>query len=322
MGGTTSRLGLFMIGRESIELEGSLELKTAAFSSFFNLLKKAAEIDLRFSLAQVQGCVFAVPGPLEDEDVVVLTNVEWTIPVAVLRKQYPQISIEVVNDFVAQSYGCLAAQAEDMEVVQYGVPRKMSPLAVIGAGTGLGHSALFPWRNEEYIPVASEAGHTLISFYEKEKDFELFLKKRLSVPYITKEMAVSGRGLSLLHLFLTGRELSSPAVVAEISSTSLTTYFFASFYARACRDFALTILPMHGLFISGGVAVSNPWLVNNDFFREEFNFSLTHSSLLSRIPLYVLLREDMGLWGAARYGYYRFNLGEQTTGSENPFSYW
>ena len=42
-----------MIGRESIELEGSLELKTAAFSSFFNLLKKAAEIDLRFSLAQV-----------------------------------------------------------------------------------------------------------------------------------------------------------------------------------------------------------------------------------------------------------------------------
>ena len=91
-------------------------------------------------------------------------------------------------------------------------------------------------------------------------------------------------------------------VVAEIGPDSETTVFFARFYGRAARNYALNLLALGGLYIAGGVAMKNPFLVANEHFVKEFGDSPHYGEVLENIPLTLILSEDSGLWGAAYYG--------------------
>jgi len=58
------------------------------------------------------------------------------------------------------------------------------------------------------------------------------------------------------------------------------------------------------LFTSGGVAIKNPFLVDNDFFRSEFKQCSTKvDELLNNISVFLIRNESIGLWGSAYYGF-------------------
>ena len=107
----------------------------------------------------------------------------------------------------------------------------------------------------------------------------------------------------MLHQFLTGIKLEPSEVVTEINADSETTQWFAKFYARDCRNYVLTTLAAGGqLFISGGVAMKNPFLVDNAAFRDEFlQGSGTAQDVLAHISVSLLQDERIGLFGAAYY---------------------
>ena len=106
-----------------------------------------------------------------------------------------------------------------------------------------------------------------------------------------------------MHQFLTGKSLPPKEVAGEINAASETTHWFAKFYARDCRNYVLTTLAAGGkLFISGGVSMKNPFLIDNTTFRDEFlQGSGTAQDVLAHISVSLLQDERIGLFGAAYY---------------------
>jgi glucokinase len=111
---------------------------------------------------------------------------------------------------------------------------------------------------------------------------------------------MTGAGLALLHRFLTGEAVTPRDVVGLLSDESRTVAWFARFYGRVARDFALETLALGGLYVAGGVAARTPALVTHPGFAREFRSSPAHGDLLARIPVRLIADDASGLWGAAR----------------------
>ncbi len=313
IGGTNSRFALFSNEKNKLVLEGELWEKTNTVDSFVNLLERTKEIDKRYDVEKCCKAVIAVPGAVTSEDSILLPYVRWAINKIELKKNYPNTDIVIINDFVAQAYGCLTEAISDAFplIIGKGQRHSQCDIAIVGAGTGTGHGTLKKLAgSSSYLSIPSEAGHIPFPFLTEE-DIEVRLKKFLVVE---KKIAspicndvVSGPGLSRLHQFITGKELSPSEAVKELTPESETTKYFARFYGRACRNYVLSTLASGGkLFISGGVTIKNPFLVDNDNFKSEFLKSeTTAKDLLAQLSVFLVRNEKIGLVGA---GYYAANV--------------
>ena len=58
--------------------------------------------------------------------------------------------VELINDFVANGYGCLCLEPADVCTIQEGTPVQGATKALIGAGTGLGVGILTASASGEY----------------------------------------------------------------------------------------------------------------------------------------------------------------------------
>ncbi len=307
IGGTNSRLAVFTKGNDQeIIFNSEIWEETNSCDSFTELLTTIKGKDHRFDPAKYHKIVMAVPGPVTSEERLAFPNVKWQISKSVINKTYPETSFTFINDFIAQAFGCLTIAAADARPI---IKSKTSwpgrpDLAIVGAGTGTGHGALKVYGGK-LIPFPSEAGHAHFPFITKEElGFRDFLAARTGAPYPICNDVVSGQGLSRLHQFLTGRQLSPGETASELTSESATTRWFSRFYARACRNYALIALASGGrLFVSGGVAIKNPVLVDNDIFRNEFLDCSSNINLLNTISVSLIRNERIGLYGAAYYAF-------------------
>jgi glucokinase len=301
VGGTNSRFGCFEWGGGGhLRLVEKAWLKTGGAASFFELLSQLEQQGFKVPLSDYRYIAVAVPGPVGAGDRIEMANVSWTIDPREIRDRLGAARVHLVNDFVAQVYGCRTEAVREAMVIQGGQADETGPLAVVGAGTGLGHCTLMPDGAGHYLAVPSEAGHTPFPFLNRsEWDYGVYLTKAYGTSYAYGDMVVSGPGLSSLHEFLTGERLSPRVVAQEVSGDSQTLAWFARFYARACRTYALTVLPRAGLYITGGVAAQNPHLIDNEIFMAEFADSVKYRSLLLSLPLRLNTNEESGLWGAA-----------------------
>ena len=304
IGGTNSRFAHFR-ATDTGELlyEDGFWLATHSALSLEDLLEKAREAGAITRNFAWDALVLAVPGAIKGKTYAKLANVPWAVDISGLLTRAPGTRIFLINDFVAQAFACPLSQYLKTRTIRAGQTESGANIAVIGAGTGLGHCALALTDEGRFLPLPSEAGHTAFPFYGRiETEYRDYLLHRTGVRYPFGDIVVSGPGLAYLHSFLTGRSLTPAEVVAAIDPGSETTVLFARFYARAARNYALTVLALGGLFIAGGVAMRNPFLVDNDHFRDEFGDSLHCGPILENIPVTLILSEDSGLWGAAHCG--------------------
>ena len=87
---------------------------------------------------------------------------------------------------------------------------------MIGAGTGLGKAVLLPAGDGHFLGCPSEGGHASFApETERELELCLFVKERFGGNYASCEDIVSGRGVSLIHEFLTGQKLAPAEAAAE-----------------------------------------------------------------------------------------------------------
>jgi glucokinase len=305
LGGTYSRFATFTKGQDhEIAFAKEIWEETNSHHSFGQLLAALKGKDPSYDAANQHVWVVAVPGPVTPDDRLGFPNVKWQISKAEIGKLYPDTSFTFINDFIAQAFGCLTKAAADATpIIARKTPRQgREDLAIVGAGTGTGHGALKVF-GDNYIPFPSEAGHAHFPFITKgELEFRDFLNAENGHPYPVCDDVVSGPGLARLHQFLTGRNLSPKAVARELTPESPTTQWFSRFYARVCRNFCLTALATGGrLFVSGGVAIKNPFLVDNDIFRNEFLDCSSNISRLNHISVSLIRNEKIGLYGAAYY---------------------
>ncbi|MFW5734009.1 MAG: glucokinase [Oceanidesulfovibrio sp.] len=306
IGGTSSRFGLFSVGNDgALSLDRTVRFPTGESDSFAGLVNRLAEEDIDINDAAT--AVFAVPGAVRRGVFVSMPNVSWDIDLDALDDPFFKSTLMLINDFKAQALATRTPAVEDSLQIKAGEAAPGGTVAVIGAGTGLGHAALAPDVPGRIATIAAEMGHVAFSFYgEEEEAFHAFLRQRLDVPYGYGDVVVSGPGLSLIHEHLTGEKLE-PAQVVERGEAQVLEWF-SRFYGRAARHYALAVVAQGGVYVAGGVAAKNPSLVDNDTFRQEFVDSPTYPNLLASIPIWLNRNEQSGLWGAAYMAAQRLDL--------------
>jgi len=304
IGGTNSRFAAFRLdGDQHLTHAASKWLQTGQARSFSGLLETLSNSDFPVSMAEAQIAVIAVAGPIEDQRFSRPPNIAWDIDVSNACEDFGISDCRLVNDFVAQAFACRSPVMASACQVVPGRIDAAAPLAVIGAGTGLGQAALVPLAHGGYTAVASEGGHKSFPFESaSEIEYMNFLLQETGEPYVRAETVVSGKGLSLVHRFLTGERLAPAKVAAAVTDKSETLKWMARFYGRVSRNTALQFLAFGGIYIAGGVAAKVPALVTHREFERSFRHTATMTHVLEKIPVFLNTNEESGLWGAALLG--------------------
>ncbi|MBG0776906.1 MAG: glucokinase [Desulfovibrionaceae bacterium] len=244
-----------------------------------------------------------------------LTNAPWDVDLdRDALPGSPRLSA-LINDFGAQAMACLAPRPDKFEVLQ---PDSAGPdgaepggaIAVLGAGTGCGFCllaeiprSLLQTGGTRRLPLPSEGGHASFPLLGgEEARYREFLEARGLPP--TPDVVLSGGGLERLHEFLTGDRLPAKDVgeLVHRGLAARTEAAFARFYGRAARNWALQVLALGGVVVTGGVVEHTPELVRHPAFLEEFRTSRTYGDLLARLPVHLHLDPAAGLDGAALFG--------------------
>ncbi|NJR50017.1 MAG: glucokinase [Leptolyngbyaceae cyanobacterium CSU_1_3] len=288
----------------------------------------AAQQELGRSLTPQSAC-FAVAGPIVNHTSKI-TNVGWMLETDRLSQALSIPKVTLINDFEAVGYGILALEASDLCSLQVGVPQKKAPIAVIGAGTGLGEGYLI-YSGNSYQVFGSEGGHGDFA-PRSELEFQLssYLLEKHNIERVSAERVISGQGVVAIYQFLRDRHYApetpevslvvrewesqvgrTPKTVdpaATIARAALenrdrlsekTMQMFVDSYGAEAGNFALKLLPYAGLYVAGGIAAKILPLIEEGGFLQAFIHKGRMSSILKRIPVYIVLNPQVGLIGAA-----------------------
>lgn len=289
-----------------------------------NFLSKATE-------KPVKAC-FGIAGPVID-NTCKLTNLSWLLDGKNIAKELNLEKVTLINDFAAISYGILGLAPEDIYTLQVGERNPTAPVAVIGAGTGLGEGFLIPLGNGEYRVFPSEGSHA--DFPPRSSlEFELlnYLLDKLKINRVSVERVVSGQGIAAIYEFLRiresgqeseamrkifniwqqeiGKENKTVDLAAEVSKRAQagedylcqqTMDIFIEAYGAETGNLALKLLSFGGIYIAGGIAAKNLSLMKKGDFLTAFATKGRFSSLMNKFPVEIILNPKVGLIGATLY---------------------
>ncbi|HEY1092478.1 MAG TPA: glucokinase, partial [Burkholderiaceae bacterium] len=142
-------------------------------------------------------CGIGIANPVVG-DQIKMTNHHWSFSISQLRQQLQVERLAVINDFTALALSLPALGDADRQAIGGGTPVGGEPLAVIGAGTGLGMSGLLPSAEGRHVAVAGEGGHASLAANDEEEAAVIaLLRERFG--HVSAERALSGPGLVNLY---------------------------------------------------------------------------------------------------------------------------
>lgn len=291
---------------------------------------------------QPDGACFGIAGPVI-HGTSKLTNLCWKLDQVQLQRELHIPQVTLINDFAAVGYGVLGLLPEDVVTLRVGEPDRTGPIAIIGAGTGLGEGYVIP-TSRGYQVFATEGGHT--SFAPRsEMDYQLvrYLQEQNDLHRISVERVVSGMGIHSIYLFMHSRGWGEdhPAVAAAFKTWQQelgqdektvdlaavisqhaqagsdrccveTMRLFVRAYGAEAGDMALKLLPSGGLYIAGGIAAKNLPLLQSGEFLHAFDDKGRVRAAVEKIPIHVVLNPRVGLIGAAICAAQRLDLVDNT----------
>jgi glucokinase len=298
IGGTNSRLAL-------VELDGAGPRLIERMSAPSRSLHSLGAVTRKFldgKRVPTRAC-FAVAGPVAN-GMVKATNLPWIIESRALATEIGIPETLLINDFAAIGEAIPLLATGDLASLQTGVRNPTGPIALIGAGTGLGEGFLFHDGNG-YRVCESEGGHaTFAARTEREWRVYSFLETRVGP--VSWERVLSGPGLVAVYDCLS--ETSSGEEPAAISARGLagtdpvaaeTLDLFAAAYGAQAGNLALTVLATGGVYIAGGIAPKLIAKLRDDTFMAAFRSKGELEPFLARVPVDVIMNPDAGLLGAA-----------------------
>ncbi|NES70147.1 MAG: glucokinase [Okeania sp. SIO2D1] len=337
IGGTKTILQLVEAKREeskaAVEFQGLYENRYSShdFPDLVPIVQKfLAEASEKLGEQfQPEKACFAIAGPVVN-NTVKLTNLPWILDAKLLENELGVSQVSLINDFEAVGYGILGLTANDLETLQTGEPHGETPIAVIGAGTGLGECFLI--RGGGAVRVyATEGGHADFA-PRSELEFHLlkYLLAKHNIDRVSVERVVSGMGIVSIYQFLRDRQSAteSPEVgevirkwETEIGSSEITVdpgavigkaaleksdrlceqtlELFVEAYGAEAGNLALKLLPYGGLYIAGGIAAKILPLMKSGTFMDAFHHKGRMRALLEKVPVHIVLNPKVGLIGAA-----------------------
>ncbi len=243
-----------------------------------------------------------------DNDLIKMTNFNWSFSVTEVRKNLGLSSLKVLNDFSTLALAVPTLGVNDYWQLGGGKILENEAMAVIGPGTGLGVSGLVN-TGSYWMPLQGEGGHVT---YGPANDMELAVINLLRKKYdhISAERLVSGPGLSLLYQsigLVHGEKLEeiSPQQITEkaIQKSSVaaeqTIEIFCSVLGSVAGNLALTLGARGGVYIGGGIIPRLGEYFSHSPFRSRFEQHGRFTHYLQQIPTFIIDTDNPALRGAA-----------------------
>ena len=248
----------------------------------------------------IDAACFAVAGPVLEQRAEI-TNLGWTMDARELASEFGISKIALINDFYAVALGVPLLTPTERLSLNAGERRLHDPIAILGAGTGLGQATLV-WSVDRWNVIPSEGGHADFA-PQDELQTRLLLALHAKYGHVSWERLISGMGLINIFNFLGGSTESAAEVgaLAEANDPrALQTFqIFVDIYGAEAGNMALRVLARGGVFLAGGIAAKNTRFFTDGRFVNAFLRKGRFRELLAAIPVDLITDEKVGLRGAA-----------------------
>ncbi|GHG74613.1 glucokinase [Alishewanella longhuensis] len=304
IGGTNARFS--RVALDTLALDQVAVYPCADFESLADALSHYQQEQ---QLTDIKDVAIAIACPVNDDEVR-MTNFHWQFSIKGMQQQLKLNTLLVMNDFTAVAM-CLPALADDQKIQIGGQSAvRGKPMAVLGAGTGLGVAHLVPVA-DKFIPLPGEGGHV---DWAPQNEQEWFIQRQLAAQYghVSPERLLSGPGLEAIYQALAAlQQVATPALSAgEIGqqalsgSSTLAAAAVQQFYASlgsVAGDLALTLSTFGGVYVAGGIVPKLLPLLGSSEFRARFEAKGRFTDFNRQIPIFIVTAEQPGLLGAAVY---------------------
>ncbi|MFQ1017067.1 glucokinase [Gilliamella sp. BG7] len=304
IGGTNARFALYNLATN--ELSAITKVLIAKDDVLLKLIKNYLQAQ---SVTIKMACI-AIACPINDEDIISMTNNDLSFSRAKLVKELNLEKLEVINDFTAVSTSIPKLSKQDLVQIGGDEPDLDYPIAIYGAGTGLGVSHLIK-VNGRWISLSGEGGHTELPMISDDED-RILMQLRKKFGRVSTERFLSGNGIVNIYQALLQInnqpviEITPDIIVEKALSKSCplclqTLTYFCTFMGRFGGNLALTLNTQGGVYIAGGIVPRFIEFFKTSPFRDAFEHKGRMSYLVKKIPVYVITHEDPGLFGAGVY---------------------
>lgn len=312
LGGTKTLLQLIDVDGAARRVVKEQRFESQRYETFDRMLREFIDP----SMPRARCACFGVAGPVL-ESTARLTNLNWLLSERELEREFGFNRVTLVNDFHATAAGVPLLIRDDVVVINDVAPDPSSPIAILGAGTGLGEAFLVPIDGSWRI-ISSEGGHA--DFGPRDED-EIQILRFLTVKYgrVSYERLLSGTGLANIFTFLRERDFAGevryrdlahlgeddlPPKIAELAEAgdplaARTFEIFIGVYGAEAGNLALKAVARGGVYISGGIAAKHVARFSDGRFLESFLDKGRFRPLLETCPVYLIKDATVGLRGAA-----------------------
>jgi glucokinase len=305
IGGTNARFALEDPAQAALQCLRTYSVSDhAQFTEVLDAYLREAASDGRRGLpdAACLGVASAV-----HREVIQFTNSPWSLDRGVLSQRLGSPPV-LINDFAAVGYGVIGLGEDDWVSLGGTSPVADQPIAVLGAGTGLGVCSLVAVDGRYHV-IEGEGGHADFAPVDAQ---EIAVLQKLMARYgrVSVERLLSGAGIVNIYTALSelsGREpvhssaaaITDAALVGVESLAVRTLEMFCRILGSTAGNLALTLGARGGVYIAGGIAPRFRDFLARSEFRARFEAKGRFSSYLRDIPVRLVTRDNIGLEGAA-----------------------
>jgi glucokinase len=315
IGGTRTRLAAFDTEANRLQLVVEKTYKSQERSGLSEIL---AEF-IKTEGIPVHSACFGVAGPVRGA-LSKISNLSWVIDAGQLASQLRLGNVGLLNDLEAYAYGIDALESKDFITLSEGSEDAEGNRAVISAKTGLGMAGMY-WDGFRHHPFACEGGHADFA-PRNELEMELLAYLRKKYGRISYERILSGPGIKNIYEFLRDTKkaeepaelkqqlAAAPDQPALISKRALegkspicdqALSIFVGVLGAETGNCALRYMTTGGIYIGGIIAAKIVPKMKEPIFMQAFLDKGRMEALLKDVPIKIVLHDDCGLIGAARY---------------------
>lgn len=242
-------------------------------------------------------------------DIIKFTNNPWVFSKDALKAEFGLDRLVVVNDFTGLAMSVPYLGDEDLITLFDGPGRPGLPLAVIGAGTGLGVSGLLR-HDDHWIPIQGEGGHVSLPAVD-DLDYEIVKFLSAELGRVSAERILSGMGLENLYRALAaidGIDVT-PLSAAEIVENAMQKNDplclkvldrFCLFMGGVAGDLVLTLGAFDGVFIGGGIGPRIADFMKQSGLKDRMIAKGRFHDLMNDVPVRLMTAKYPALIGCAK----------------------
>lgn len=303
VGGTNARLALCDVDSGDIS-----HAKTYSGLDYPSL-EAVVRVYLQEQNVTVEDGSIAIACPITG-DRVAMTNHTWAFSIAEMKQNLGLSHLEIINDFTAVSMAIPMLKKEHLVQFGGGEAVEGKPIAVYGAGTGLGVSHLVH-VDKRWISLPGEGGH--VDYAPNSEEEAIILEQlRAELGHVSAERVLSGPGLVYLYRAivksdgrlpenLQPKDVTERALEDSCIDCRRALSLFCVIMGRFGGNLALNLGTFGGVYIAGGIVPRFLEFFKASGFRGGFEDKGRFKAYVQDIPVYLIVHDNPGLLGAGAH---------------------